>query len=236
MKNYILPSFVMLVLSGCGSIGIGDEPEDCGEGKAGVGCVSARQIISATNTHTNLEGMTTEEVKKVAYENDPSSYKNVNVPSAAPEKKADKNQEPAQPANQPLSAAERSAAYGRFQEERLHLPSPDPLAVRNTPDILRVTFAPYIDENDRLNMPSQAFIEVEKRQWIIGEKASSKVYSRTPTAVRALSVSASQAAQSKPKDGGGMGVETRQPQNEYNFEAILPPGTPMPTVAPQFGN
>lgn len=227
MKKYILPVLMISVLSGCGSIGIGEEPEDCGDGKDGVGCVSAREIISATNTRTNLEGMSTEEVQKIAYENDPSSY-NATPPPSANEDTEKSSVPPQVPTQAPLSAAERSAAYGRFQEERLHLPSADPLAVRNTPDILRVTFAPFIDENDRLNMPSQAFIEVEKRQWIIGEKASDKVYSRTPTAVRALSVSASQAAQSKPKDTGGMGVETRQPQNEYNFEAILPPGSVMP--------
>jgi len=210
------------VLGGCSVFSIGEAPPECAVDGGGVDCVSTREVWAATDTYSNLEGMTAKQVKEEAQRNDPnvSAYKSQG--NQATSDSTAKTQVTKQ-TTAPLSVEQRSAAYGRFQEERLQLPSADPLAVREAPQILRVTVAPYVNSNDSLVMPVQVFAEVEKRTWTIGEKASQNVNTRTPTAVRALSASASQASQDIPQDTGGLGVEARPTPSNYNFEGIIPP-------------
>lgn len=229
------------LLGGCSAFNVGEEPPECGVGAEGIDCVSAREVWAATDTYSNLEGMTAAQVRNEAARNDPSAanYSVGQTDCDDDECKASKAStnpwEHNTTANKPLSTKDRAAAYGRYQEERLHLPSADPLAVRSTPDILRITIAPYQNENDVLVMPVQYFAEVEKRKWIIGEKASTGIGTRTPTAVRALSRSATMASQSATSNTGGMGVSTRQPAQEFNFEGVVPPEA-MEAAARAVGN
>lgn len=217
-KLAVIVSSISL-LQACSVLGVGEEPPECGVDKEGVDCVSAREVFAATDTYQSLEGMTAEEVKQEAARNDPSSvttYKGQKALDIDNERLERSKQ------NQPLSPEDRARIYGKFQDERLNLPSADPLAVRSTPDILRITVAPYVDESDNLHMPNQFYVEVEKRKWIIGDKASMGVNSLAPTNVRALSVSATNANQSKPSNGSGFGVNTRQPISPNNL-------VPMPS-------
>lgn len=207
-------SVTLSLLQACSIMGVGEEPPECGVDKSGVDCVSAREVFAATDTYQSLEGMTAEEVKIEAAKNDPSSVtKNKGVKGGDVDfERLERSKQ-----NQPLSPEDRARVYGNFQDERLNLPSADPLAVRSTPDILRVTIAPYVDESDNLHMPNQFYVEVEKRKWIIGDKASMNANRITPTAVRALSRSATDSKQSNPNDSGGFGVRSRQPINENDF-------------------
>ena len=233
------------LLGGCSAFNVGEQPPECGVESSGIDCVSAREVWAATDTYSNLEGMTAAQVRNEAARNDPNSA-SYSAGQAVSKVDCDDDEckttkvssnpwEHNTTANKPLSAKDRSAAYGRFQEERLHLPSADPLAVRSTPDILRITIAPYQNENDVLVMPVQYFAEVEKRKWIIGEKASTNIGTRTPTAVRALSRSATIASQAGTSDVGGMGVSSRQSAKEFNFEGIVPPEA-MEAAARTVGN
>ncbi|MEF1336376.1 TraV family lipoprotein [Vibrio rotiferianus] len=233
------------LLGGCSAFNVGEEPPECGVGATGIDCVSAREVWAATDTYSNLEGMTAAQVRNEAARNDPNSASysagHTAVKDDCDDDECETTKVKSDPwehntaANKPLSTKDRSAAYGRYQEERLHLPSADPLAVRSTPDILRITIAPYQNENDVLVMPVQYFAEVEKRKWIIGDKASTGIGTRTPAAVRALSRSATMASQSTPSNTGGMGVSTRQPAQEFNFEGVVPPEA-MEAAAKAVGN
>lgn len=245
MKLLKLASIIgsLSLLGGCSVFSVGEAPPDCGVEASGIDCVSAREVWSATDTYSNLEGMTAAQVRNEAARNDPSTTRYSVGKSSENEDCDDCETSEAKTApwehntsaNKPLSAEERAAAYGRYHEERLHLPSADPLAVRSTPDILRITIAPYQNEKDVLVMPVQYFTEVEKRKWIIGEKASTGVGTRTPAAVRALSRSATLATQSATSNMGGMGVSSRQAPKEFNFEGVVPPEA-MEAAARAVGN
>ncbi|WP_160295741.1 TraV family lipoprotein [Photobacterium angustum] len=200
-------------MSGCSVISIGEEPPECAVGATGVDCVSAREVWAATDTLDSLEGMTAEQVRQEAMRNDPSS---VSVQSGNNIPRASSAVSP------PPSASERAEAFGRFQEERLHMPSPDPLAVREAPGILRVTIAPYHNELDHLVMPTQLFAEVETRKWTVGKKAYTNTNRISPTAVRAKSVSTSQLNKDQPNDTSGLGIKTREQPKEYDFEGVIP--------------
>lgn len=216
-KALLFPIAAIISLtSGCSVISIGEEPPECAVGATGVDCVTAREVWAATDTLDSLEGMTAEQVRREAMRNDPSSVKRTVNPNIQRIESGTVN------TTQP-SAEERAQAYGRFQEERLHLPSPDPLAVREAPGILRVTIAPYHNELDHLVMPTQLFAEVETRKWTIGKKAYTNTNRVSPTAVRAKSVSAAQLNKTNPSDNSGMGVKTRENAKEYDFEGVIPP-------------
>ncbi|MEZ8733712.1 TraV family lipoprotein [Vibrio sp. 10N.239.312.D08] len=218
------------VLGGCSAFQIGEEPPECSvDSHYGVECVTAREVWAATDTHANLEGMTASEVRREAAKNDPSR---VNNPTSTAGANADlyrNNEQLDKAVNVPDSPQKRAEAYGRFQEERLHLPSPDPLAVREAPGILRVTVASYVDESDRLNFPPQVFAEVEKRTWTIGTKANENTNRVTPTSVRATSRSITNTGLNQPTDNSGMGVQTRPKAQEFNFEGIIPSDEPQLT-------
>ena len=210
-------------LSGCSVLTVGEEPEYCGVDGKGINCVSAREVWAATDTYDNLHGMTKDQVQREARKNDPASggsfveQESKSIYSNNVGRDTQKNK--------PLPASERAEAFGRFQEERLHLPSPDPLAVREVPGILRITIAPYIDATDRVNFPSQVFAEVEKRTWTIGIDASKHANRVTPTALRATSKVTSETNLDQPMDSG-MGINSRLRAQEMNLEGIVPTAAP----------
>ncbi|MCQ1058395.1 TraV family lipoprotein [Photobacterium sp. ZSDE20] len=220
----------LLFLAGCSSIGVGETPIDCGDDDLnGIGCVSTREVWGATDTYDHLEGMTKAEVQEEAHRNNPD----VNLNPAQKRKQEEQgkgSRNTKNSADLPDSSYEhyptpyeRAAAYGRYINELNNLPSADPLAVRNTPDILRVTIAPYVDNADRLRMPAQSFIEIERRSWAIGRSASENTNRITPVNIRAKSRSANIVNGNTEVDENGFEIRTRRPQQEFNFEGILPP-------------
>ncbi|ELA8176718.1 TraV family lipoprotein [Vibrio alginolyticus] len=217
-------------LGGCSAFQIGEEPPECSvDQQYGVECVTAREVWAATDTHANLEGMTASEVRREAEKNDPARLRNPSSQTGQNPTLYRNNEQLDKNVNAPESPEKRAAAYGRFQEERLHLPSPDPLAVREAPGILRVTVASYVDESDRLNFPPQVFAEVEKRTWTIGTKANQNTNRITPTSVRATSRSVTNTGLDKPADNSGMGIQTRPNAQEFNLEGIVPNDAPKLT-------
>ncbi|AZL83393.1 hypothetical protein EIJ81_00570 (plasmid) [Aliivibrio salmonicida] len=237
MINYkkSLLALSLLSLSGCSIMGVGEEPPKCGSDGQGIACVSTRDVWAATDKYSDLVGMTAEEVKAEAEANDqtpnlnPAKQRVLKKQTSDSESEVNTSHETDDSTkvinlkyNNYPTPQERAAAYGRFQNERFNMPSADPLAVRETPDILRVTIAPYIDDNDHLRMPVQSFIEVEKRTWIVGEKASKNTRILTPVNIRSQSASSARANANTPVDSNGMGVETRQPQAEYDFSGMVP--------------
>ncbi len=237
LEKLTLTLVASTVLGGCSAFQIGEEPPVCSvDAEYGVECVTAREVWAATDTHANLEGMTAQEVRREAEKNDPARLRN---PSSAASNQSSlyrNNEQLEQQVNAPESPEVRAAAYGRFQEERLHLPSPDPLAVREAPGILRVTVASYVDEKDRLNFPPQVFAEVEKRTWTIGTKANQNTNRITPTSVRATSRSVTQTGLNQPVDNGGMGVSKRPNPKEFDLEGIVPAGAPDLTYPNPYEN
>ncbi|MUJ20378.1 TraV family lipoprotein [Aliivibrio fischeri] len=235
MINYkkTLLALSVLSLSGCSIMGVGEEPPKCGADGQGIACVSTRDVWGATDKYSDLVGMTAEEVKAEAEANDqtpdlnPAKQRALESQTKSSSNEVNNSEVGDSSAvnlkyNNYPTPQERAAAYGRFQNERFNMPSADPLAVRETPDILRVTIAPYIDDNDHLRMPVQSFIEVEKRTWIVGEKASKNTRVLTPVNIRTQSASAARVNGNKPVDSNGMGVETRPPQAEYDFSGMVP--------------
>lgn len=212
-KKFITPFLSVLLMTGCSAINIGEEPPECAVGATGVDCVTSREVWAATDTLNSLEGMTAEQVRQEAIRNDPSAVKTNTTNNIT---------RVVSPVTPPPSAKERAESFGRFQEERLHLPSPDPLAIREAPGILRVTIAPYHNELDYLVMPTQLFAEVETRKWTIGKKAYAHTNRIAPTSVRAKSVSTAQLNKDVPVDNNGLGIKTRGNAQEYDFEGVIP--------------
>lgn len=224
-KIVLLSLISATMLNGCSVFTIGEEPPECMvDVNLGVACVSAREVWAATDTYDNLTGMTASEVRQEAAKNDPSKTGSENTAQQRDLYKYD--EVPTRNSNQPASVEERSAAYSRYQEERLHLPSPDPLAIRETPGILRVTISPFIDKSDRLNMPPQIFAEVEKRTWTIGTEAYKNTNRITPTSIRSTSRTVTRTGMDAPIDNGGMGVKSRPKAKDFDLEGIIPKGSP----------
>ncbi len=51
--------------------------------------------------------------------------------------------------------------------------APEPLAVLQQGKVMRITFAPYTDDTDALNLPGYVYVNVKPQTWIAGKNSTS---------------------------------------------------------------
>lgn len=51
--------------------------------------------------------------------------------------------------------------------------APEPLAMLQQGKVMRITFTPYTDDNDALNLPGYVYVNVKPQTWIAGDRAKS---------------------------------------------------------------
>ncbi|EMR6287559.1 TraV family lipoprotein [Escherichia coli] len=76
-----------------------------------------------------------------------------------------------QPVNPTLSSGQ--VQQYRTQGYKQAVVAPEPLAVLQQGRVMRITFAPYTDDNDALNLPGFVYVNVKPQTWIAGKNSTS---------------------------------------------------------------
>ncbi|MGV7963683.1 TraV family lipoprotein [Photorhabdus tasmaniensis] len=76
-----------------------------------------------------------------------------------------------QPVNPSLSPGQ--VQQYRSQGYKQAVVAPEPLAVLQQGRVMRITFAPYTDDNDALNLPGFVYVNVKPQTWIAGKNSTS---------------------------------------------------------------
>lgn len=76
-----------------------------------------------------------------------------------------------QPVNPSLSTGQ--VQQYRTQGYKQPVVAPEPLAVLQQGRVMRITFAPYTDDNDALNLPGYVYVNVKPQTWIAGKNSTS---------------------------------------------------------------
>lgn len=76
-----------------------------------------------------------------------------------------------QPVNPTLN--HRQIQQYRSQGYKQAVVAPEPLAVLQQGKVMRITFAPYTDDNDALNLPGYVYVNVKPQTWIAGKNSTS---------------------------------------------------------------
>ena len=76
-----------------------------------------------------------------------------------------------QPVNPTLSSGQ--IQQYRTQGYKQAVIAPEPLAVLQQGRVMRITFAPYTDDNDALNLPGFVYVNVKPQTWIAGKNSTS---------------------------------------------------------------
>jgi len=76
-----------------------------------------------------------------------------------------------QPVNPTLSSGQ--IQQYRTQGYKQAVVAPEPLAVLQQGRVMRITFAPYTDDNDALNLPGFVYVNVKPQTWIAGKNSTS---------------------------------------------------------------
>ena len=98
------------------------------------------------------------------------------------------------------------------------LPAPEPIAVRQAPRMLRVAFAPWEDENHRLQNIGYVYSEVQEQKYTFGREAFNMPAQITPLYIRQESISQERA--NNPKSINGIGVKTEDKTKEAMNAAL----------------
>jgi len=75
-----------------------------------------------------------------------------------------------QPVNPSLSAGQ--VQQYRNQGYKQAVTAPEPLAMLQQGKVMRITFAPYTDDNNALNLPGFVYVNVKPQTWIAGNNAT----------------------------------------------------------------
>ena len=75
-----------------------------------------------------------------------------------------------QPVNPSLSSGQ--VQQYRSQGYKQAVVAPEPLAVLQQGKVMRITFAPYTDDNDALNLPGFVYVNVKPQTWIAGKNST----------------------------------------------------------------
>ncbi|MBD1389412.1 TraV family lipoprotein [Neiella sp. HB171785] len=85
--------------------------------------------------------------------------------------------------------------------------APEPLAILNPPQILRILFAPWRDETGDLNMPGYVYSNVQEEEWLVGDDANNRPGRMTPLVVKGATATEGNARQHRAKGVDGLGVK-----------------------------
>ena len=192
---------IMTGLSGCVS-SIGQEDFTCPNLKKGGVCGGPRDVYELTNNRINLETLTQEELDahranqrmQSAGPNGPLQFVGEDAPSGrggVGNVRQDSNNDVVvyQPRGMGQQAPDnyeraRALPQARFdsgeRDEFGGWPSyeepiaPEPLAILEPAQVMRVLIAAYTDNTGYLHMPGYTYVEVTPRRWSYGEAANTR--------------------------------------------------------------
>ncbi len=190
------------MMSGCVS-SLGQEDFSCPNIKKGGVCGGPRDVYELTNNRVNLEGMTDEELeayydRKHASENPQHAHnegessktvaKGSNDDVTVYEPRSDKQQTPdaydvAKPIPQQRFENGSSDSFSQWPSNGEPM-APEPLAVMQPAEVMRVLVAAYTDDNGYANMPGYVYVEVTPRQWSFGKDANKRPARVVPLELR----------------------------------------------------
>ena len=213
-------------LTGCVSP-LGEEDFTCPNIKKGGVCGGPRDIYELTNNRVNLEGMTEDELeayydRKHAQENPEHSHSNKMELAPVPTKgetvykpRSNKQQragayETAQPMPQTRFEQTEKDSFNQWPSNGEPM-APEPMAVMEPAQVMRVLVTAYTDENGYANMPGYVYVEVTPRKWSFGEAANQRPTRVVPLQLRQKTQQ--QLRQRRQKSKGVDAMEVINPMN-----------------------
>jgi conjugal transfer pilus assembly protein TraV len=234
MKNKLLmlagAMTMMTGLSGCVS-SIGQEDFTCPNLKKGGVCGGPRDVYELTNNRINLENLTQEELdahreNKAMQSSGPSgSVQYLGEDAIADNQRHDDTvvYEPRGTGQQSPDNYQRAEALpqSRFnsgqRDEYDGWPSyeeplaPEPLAILEPAQVMRVLVAAYTDNTGYLHMPGYTYVEVTPRRWAYGDAANER-----PTRVVPLQIQRRSQQQQQRNHQRAQGVDPMEVINPAN--------------------
>lgn len=206
MKNYAALTLMMVTLSGCSSMfETGDEPTKCPvSNDPGLPCTTTRDIMKLTDSP---DGIKKEKAKRIAAaegQDDDTEQARANTNSSG------------YGAN--INLREVSNEYQFRADLNRALPAPEPIAVRQQPRMLRVAFAPWQDENGRLQNIGYVYSEIEEKKYTFGREAFNMPAQITPLYIRQSSMVQERA--NNPNGINGVGIKTEDRSKQAMAAAL----------------
>lgn len=233
MKKFIYALGLLtsaITMSGCvGSIG--EDDFSCPNIKKGGVCGGPRDVYELTNNRVNLEGLSEKELeayydRKHKQEN-PGHAHDANSDNLAlqevPTQQGDTVYKPRSNSQQRPGAYETAQAIPQTRFEKNQTDSyqqwpsngepmaPEPMAVLEPAQVMRVLVTAYTDQNGYANMPGYVYVEVTPRQWSFGEAANQRPSRVVPLKLREKTQQ--QLRQRRQKSQGVDAMEVINPMN-----------------------
>ncbi len=150
MKNKLIFIIAVMFLSGCSSLGVGENDFKCELGANEGYCASASEVYNLTNPPLNFN-------------------KNINVGIANNSIENETNVSNTE--NNKKNTAKIQADESKIQPVNdLYTYSDQGIPIRTPTRVMRIWIAPWIDSSDSLNMSGLVYTDIETRKWTIGEK------------------------------------------------------------------
>lgn len=146
-----------LILTGCSSLGVGDDEFSCNGIPEGVTCLPAREVYALTENRDGLEGYTAEDHVKKKHQH------------------ADSEKERVKNDSSPNGIVEGDVKlYNNLDYRYTESEAPAPLAMRSRVQNMRIWIAPWEDNAGDLNLSGYIYTEIKGRKWLLGETAVTK--------------------------------------------------------------
>ncbi len=174
LKYPLFLSIITIFVSGCASLGVGESDFACKGYPDGLACMSSQDIYTLSNGANykdNIAAVAREQggdpdryVNRLPDEGgvyNPDQSSNTDMPGeygGAPR---------AFPQTNPVDRKEISS----YIKSVLPKPSKEIIPLRTPAMVMRIFVAPWESKNGDLNVPSYVYTEIEKRRWMIGNKA-----------------------------------------------------------------
>ena len=149
-KKLFLVVTLVLTISGCSGLGVGQDKFNCSSGDENALCASSRTIYRAT-------GGELKENEKITYIKDGEAHQT--------------NLSELKKFNSESAISENSNHQAKFSMKAAPQFSYDGDVLRHDVKVLRVWIAPWIDRQDNLHSSQFIYTDIEARKWEIGRKA-----------------------------------------------------------------
>lgn len=183
MRVIRLAAIIMLttlasMMSGCGSLGVGEEEFACPGRPSGVRCASATEIYAATENSDSVNATSLE-----ALGDDPVAAEESIRDNSEDEDTDDGGLFDEDPDDDFFTEGKDSSAdvkkptKGKVKVSKTYSVVPEierPLPIRTPARVMRVWVAPWEDKRGVLHVSGYHFIEIESRRWNIGEESISE--------------------------------------------------------------
>lgn len=200
LRLSVLFGVIQIVLTGCSITTIGEPDFSCAGRPSGSLCKGPMEIYELTNTHDNLEHLMLSPEEKEELANNQENAGTANSPQSHYQNPDEVNTnyiyKPLTEARQypdsyekavvtgvavpQMNGAEQPTSYSDKPEinrlrEYGHVPydmAPEPLAVLEEAEAMRIYVSSWEDKSGDLNMPGYVYVELKPKRWIAGRQAN----------------------------------------------------------------